>query len=273
MRFGITGLFLIFSLHLIRSQKGVELGGWVGVSHYFGDLNNLYRLNEPGISFGAIGRYNLDSRLSAQVLLNYARLRGSDSKSNNQFDIRRNLSFFSDVVEICPSFSLNFFPIIHGKADQGISPHLMAGFSIFYHDPKTRYNDKTYQLRQLGTEGQPTNQEYSIISGAWLIGTGVKVDLSYRWSINVDLNARFAFTDYLDDVSKTYPNFGTIAIERGPVAVALSDPSIPSITGEKIGRAGFQRGDSKEKDMFVTLGVGLLYYFGRLDCPPLSRPE
>ncbi|MCC6815548.1 MAG: outer membrane beta-barrel protein [Saprospiraceae bacterium] len=274
MRSLIRLCILIFLVNFeITAQKGVELGAWMGISHYFGDLNNLYRLNEPGLAGGFIGRYNIDSRLSTQLLMNYTRIRGNDSKSSNLFDQRRNLSFYSDIVEICPSLVLNFFPVIHGRSDYGFSPHLTAGFSIFYHDPKIKYNGEPYHLRELGTEGQPSNQEYSLISGGWLLGAGMKLDLNYRWSINVDLNARFAFTDYLDDVSKTYPNFGTLLTERGPVSVALSDPSIPSANGEKIGKTGFQRGDSKERDMFVTLGIGMLYYFGRLDCPTISHPE
>ncbi|NOT37015.1 MAG: outer membrane beta-barrel protein [Saprospiraceae bacterium] len=274
MRFRIGGLIIYLCLaSSLYAQKGVEIGGWIGASHYFGDLNNLYRLNEPGLAGGLIGRYNIDTRLSTQLLFNYARLRGDDSKSNNLFDRRRNLSFFSDVIEICPSISLNFFPIIHGRPENGISPHITTGLSLFYHEPKANYQGQTYRLRSLGTEGQPTNQEYNSIAAAWFIGTGVKLDISYRWSINIDLNVRYAFSDYLDDVSQTYPNYGTLQSERGTIAVALSDPSIPSITGEKVGRTGFQRGDSKDSDMFVTVGVGLLYFFGRLDCPSISHPE
>lgn len=274
MKFSIGGFILCILVGSgLSAQRGAEIGAWAGASHYFGDINNLYRLNEPGLAGGLIGRYNFDSRLSAQVLFNYARIRGNDSKSRNLFDQRRNLSFFSDILEICPSISLNFFSIVHGRSDMNITPHMTTGISVFYHDPKTKFQNKIYQLRELGTEGQPQNQEYNAISAAWLIGAGAKIDLTYRWSLNFDLNLRLAFTDYLDDVSKTYPNFGNLQTERGLVAVELSDPSIPSATGEKIGRSGFQRGDSKDRDMFATMGVGLLYFFGRLDCPRISHPE
>ncbi|MEO6189759.1 MAG: DUF6089 family protein [Saprospiraceae bacterium] len=270
-RIHIVLLIIFTSFEAIHAQKGTELGGWIGASHYFGDLNNLYRLNEPGLAGGIIARYNVNSRLSPQIMLNCARVRAHDSKSSNLFDRRRNLSFYSDIFEICPSLSFNFFPFVHGKSYLGASPHLITGLSIFYFNPKADYQGKSYALRNLGTEGQPKNQEYSSISAAWLVGFGIKVDLSYRWSLNVDLNTRISFTDYLDDVSGTYPNLASVQIEHGSIAVALSDPSIPGINGEKIGRQGFQRGDGKDKDMFASFGVGLLYFFGRLDCPKISN--
>lgn len=261
---------LITSIH---AQRGTEIGSWIGFSHYFGDLNNLYRLNEPGLAGGLIARYNINSRVAPQIMFNYSRLRAHDSKSTNLFDIRRNLSFFSDVFEVSPSISFNFFSFVHGKTPFGLSPHLIAGMSFFYFNPKAEYQGEIYSLRSLGTEGQPQNQEYSSFNAAWLLGLGLKIDLSYSWSINIDLDARMTFTDYLDDVSKTYPNQGSLLAERGPIAVALSDPSIPGPNGEKIGQTGFQRGDSNDKDMFATIGIGLLYYFGRLDCPRISNPD
>lgn len=271
-RFIFIALSFCLGFCKLSGQKGVEIGTWLGVSNYFGDLNNLYRLNEPGLAGGLIARYNLNNRVSPQILLNYSRLRAHDSKSSNLFDRRRNLSFFSDVIELSPSISFNFFPFIHGKAENSITPHLITGFSFFYFNPKAEYLGQAYNLRSLGTEGQSSNQEYGAISAAWLVGLGLKIDLNYHYSLNIDFNARLAFTDYLDDVSTSYPNLANLQSTRGPIAVALSDPSIPGSKGEKIGTQGFQRGDSKDKDMFTTLGVGLLYYFGRLDCPKISNP-
>ena len=102
-----SSLFLFLPL-LSTSQKGFELGAWLGAAHYFGDLNNLYRLNEPGVAGGLIGRYNYNTRVSTRLQLNYMRIRGNDSKSSNAFDLRRNLSFFSDIIELAPSMQFHF---------------------------------------------------------------------------------------------------------------------------------------------------------------------
>lgn len=274
-----TGIFslvvLVIGLNAgdLYGQKGNELGGWIGAAHYFGDLNNLYRLNEPGLAFGGIARHNFNTRFSIQMQLNYARLRGNDHRSSNSFDIRRNLGFYTDVIEINPALCLNFFEYIHGQQGYQISPYMTGGFSVFRFDPRRNVNGNAYLLREIGTEGQVSGQEYGTISGAWTFGAGVKFDLNYRWSINAEINTRLVFTDYLDDVSKQYPDVGQLLLEKGADAAFLSDPSIPDENNQKIGVKGFQRGDSKENDMFITAGVHLLYYFGRLDCPRISVPH
>ncbi len=254
-------------------QKGFEVGAWAGAAHYFGDLNNLYRVNEPGLAGGLLGRYNFDTRLSVRMQLNYLRLRGNDSKSTNAFDLRRNLSFFSNVIEIAPAMEFNFFTLKHGSQDHFITPYMYAGFSVFHFSPQAELNGQIYSLREMGTEGQLPGQEYNEISTAWLIGGGVKIDVSYSWSINIDLGYRRANTDFLDDVSGFYPDYNELRINRGDIAVELSDRSIANIDQQKIGIPGTQRGDSGEKDAFVSFGINLVYYFGKLRCPEISTPR
>ncbi len=268
----ILGMFLLLPLSLL-SQRGFEIGAWAGAAQYFGDLNNLYRINEPGLAGGLIGRYNFDTRLSARMQLNYLRIRGNDSKSTNAFDLRRNLSFYSNIIEIAPSLEFNFFTLKHGSRDNYITPYMFAGFSVFHFSPQAEYNGETYSLRELGTEGQLPGQEYNEISTAWLIGGGVKFDVSYSWSLNIDLGYRRTNTDFLDDVSGFYPDYTELRINRGDIAVELADRSIANIDQQKIGITGTQRGDHKENDAFLSLGINLVYYFGKLRCPDLSTPR
>ena len=65
-------LSLLFSLTTMKAQQGWELGGWVGGSHYFGDLNTNFNLSRPGLALGAIGRYNFNNRLSIKMNINYS---------------------------------------------------------------------------------------------------------------------------------------------------------------------------------------------------------
>ncbi len=150
---------------------------------------------------------------------------------------------------------------------------MYGGFSIFHFSPKAELNGEVYSLREMGTEGQLPGQEYNEIGTAWLIGGGVKFDISNNWSINVDLAYRLSRTDYLDDVSGFYPDYGELLINRGDIAVQLSDRSIENADQTKIGRSGTQRGDAKENDAFISLGINLVYYFGKLRCPPISYPK
>lgn len=92
------------------------------------------------------------------------------------------------------------------------------GFSVFQYSPKRSVDGTVYRLREIGTEGQVTGQEYGPISGAWTFGLGAKFDLNYRWSVQFDINARIAFTDYLDDVSTVYPDVNQLGNQKGAIA-------------------------------------------------------
>ena len=93
------------------AQKGFELGGWLGASNYFGDLNTNFRITDPGPAAGIIGRYNFDNRISARMGLNYGYVYASDNNSNNAFELSRNLNFKSHIIDLTGGFEFNFFSI------------------------------------------------------------------------------------------------------------------------------------------------------------------
>ncbi|MEM8906241.1 MAG: DUF6089 family protein, partial [Bacteroidota bacterium] len=213
-----------------------------------------------------IGRYNFNNRLCLKMSANYVSISADDVNSSNSFERARNLNFNSDVFDGTFQFEFNFLPYNHGSRDEFFTPYLFAGFSILHFNPKTELNGETYELRTFGTEGQFRGEEYYSIAGALTTGLGLKIDLSYRWSINIELTTRKLFTDYIDDVSGTYPDMDDLESLRGPIAVALSDRSMTT-EGIRIGEEGRQRGNGRQNDNYTTLGIGLLYYFGSLPCP------
>jgi hypothetical protein len=91
--------------------------------------------------------------------------------------------------------------------------------------------------------------------------------------MQIDLSARLLGTDFLDDVSGTFPGEREIRDLRTvdvDVAVALSDRSIPSDQFPQIGEPGRQRGNGRNNDSFAHLTVGMYYYFGHVTCPRIS---
>jgi len=68
-------------------------------------------------------------------------------------------------------------------------------------------------------------------------------------------------------VSTTYPNLERLEVIRGPEARLLSDRSLV----EGIAEEGRQRGDSKGNDRYAFIGVSFMKYFGRLECPKISK--
>lgn len=253
------------------AQRGWEVGGWLGASNYFGDLNTNYDLM-PGLAGGAIARYNFNERVCFKLSANYGQLAADDANSDNPFEQARNLRFESIVADGAAQIEFNFLPYFHGSKDQFFTPYLFGGVGFFYFNPKTEYEGELVELRPLGTEGQFKGEEYFSTAGSLVYGGGFKVDLSYEWSLNFMISGRKLFTDYLDDVSTVYPDPDDLENLRGQIAIDLSNRSIP-ISGvpDTLGEQGQQRGDASNKDTYVFVGVGLVYYFGDLRCPEYGR--
>lgn len=255
-----------------QAQMGWELGGWGGVSYYFGDLNTSYSLSTPGPAAGAAARWNFNNRVCLKFSGNIGYVSADDANSSNSFEQARNLHFRSLIFDGTGQFEFNFLPYNHGSRDEFYTPYLFAGFSVFNFNPQAEYQGEWVDLRPLGTEGQFRGEEYFTTVGAFAIGGGFKIDLSYRWSINAEISARRLFTDFVDDVSGTYPDMDDLEALNGQIAVDLSDRSIVGANEIPIGQTGRQRGSDNGNDIVIFAGVGLMYYFGDIRCPTYSRP-
>lgn len=251
----------------LSAQKGQEIGAYLGTSFYYGDLNTSLMIQQPGPAAGIFVKRNFNNRISLRGGLNYARVGASDSNSTNNFEKNRNLSFKSNIFDFTGGLEFNFMPHDHGSVDAWYTPYLFAGFSVFYYNPTTEINGDKYSLRKLGTEGQDFGQEYSAISGAFTLGAGFKWDIGHDVSLLAELTFRSLFTDYLDDVSTTYPNFSALESRHGQIAVDLSDRSLV----DGIGVEGRQRGNSANNDNYLVFGIGITKYFGQIECPRISH--
>lgn len=254
-----------------HSQKGWEVGGWLGASVYFGDLNTNYYLKKPGPAGGLNVRYNYNNRIATKGSINYFHIRADDADSRNYYEEMRNLNFNTNIIEINGQMEFNFLPYTHGSSDEFFTPYLALGASLFYFDPRTSLivNDEemTFSLREHGTEGQLVGEEYFELSGALCISGGFKWDINADWSFNIEIGSRLVFTDYLDDVSGQFPDFNALGQLRTPIAVDLSNRALV----DGIAQEGRQRGNSRDNDTYNFVGIGIMKYFGRLECPKISN--
>lgn len=248
-------------------MRGFELGGWLGASNYFGDLNTNWRLTRVHLSGGLGARYNFNDRLSFKLGATVGQISAYDSDSRNVYEQNRNLSFKSILIDGTGQLEFNFLPYVHGHRDYFFTPYVFLGASVYHFNPRAELDGKWYNLLQYGTEGQFRGEEYSTTQGALAYGLGFKVDLSYRWSVNIELGGRKLFTDYLDDVSGVYADVRDIRAQRGEIGAMLADRS----PEPKIGLPGRQRGNGKNNDMYAFLTVGVMYYFGEIHCPEFLR--
>lgn len=259
-------LFLSINFFQLKAQEGWEIGGFAGVATYYGDLNPKFSFRAPGPAFGVLARKNFDGRICLRISGSFANVWGADRFSKGAFEKARNLSFNSNIFEAAGIIEFNFQDFrTNTRDDEKVAPYIMAGIGLLYFNPTTTYNGVRYNLRNMGTEGQARGEEYRPVTGAFILGGGIKIEQDPSISWNIEIGYRSSFTDYLDDVSGVYADPNLVSGYHGDVAARLADRSIE--IGERIGRPGRQRGDSKAKDSYLFLTVGISYQFFQLSCP------
>lgn len=275
-------LILIVSLPIISfAQNAIvqegEFGIGIGAAHYFGDLNTRAKLNRPKLATGIFFRKNFSNYVALRISGNFAQLGYSDIyNTQNEFMHRRNLSFNTNVWELGLQGDFNFYKFMPGEEDFRFTPYITFGVSVFSYDPYAYLNGQKYYLRTLGTEGQgstqyPDRKPYSSMALALPFGVGFKYSINARTNLGVEVVYRFTNTDYLDDVSKTYvdPSVFPPNPDGTPnPALLLSDRSYE--TGTPIGVKGLQRGNSQNKDAFVTALFYVSFNLQSYHCPTVK---
>ena len=207
---------LIFLLAITNICKGQEWQAefMAGVSGYNGDLTQqriAVKELRPAFTFNL--KYNSGDYFNVRAGIAYARVAGDD-KNNTHADLKsRNLSFRSDILELNVMAEINLL-----DPEEYIAyPYLMGGFGLFHFNPFTTDKDnKKIYLQPLSTEGEglkeyPGRKKYSLIQFCLPVGIGWKWKINEKWDISYELGFRVLFTDYLDDVSKTYVNLTVLA--------------------------------------------------------------
>ncbi len=99
-------------------------------------------------------------------------------------------------------------------------------------------------LTDLGTE-----KEYKTTILNIPFGVGLKFRLNSRFNLNLDYTARYAFTDYLDDVSGNYR--------------ASYDNELQEYASNPTNRDRERRGNSSRNDFYSFASISLHYNFGK----------
>ncbi len=264
-------VFFTLSLLLLANNafaQHSEVGLWIGSGTYLGDLNTNYDMTKTRPGFGAVYRYTLNDYIMLKAGVGFTRLVGNDASSKNPYQEARNLNFRSNLIEVSGQIDLHFQKYIIGSAKHAFTPYLTTGLALFYFNPRTSYEGETYNLHELGTEGQQNSdytgrKPYKLIQPAIPFGGGIKYWMRKGWNFYVEIAYRKTFTDYIDDVSSTFTD--TYLLGDGTIAAELSDRS--DEVGEPIGEIGKQRGFLTDKDGYIMTNVGVTYTLFNRACP------
>ena len=266
-------LLIFFAGSDIIAQRS-DIGLFLGLAKYKGELSNSFftpRFLHP--AFGAYYRDNFNKHWSFRIGATIAKVSGDDVYSKYDFEVNRNLSFSSSLQEIEGRFEFNFTPYELGNYNYLFTTFMFSGMSVFHFNPKAELRGEEIELQPLGTEGQnlyADRRPYSLYSAALLFGGGIKIN-GDNIGFTIEMGVRRAYTDYLDDVSTTYPDPVKLLSVDGPDAVALSDRTLGY---DPFLNEGKKRGNSNDPDWYMFTGVSAYIGIGnkfKYSCKPFHR--
>ena len=249
----ISSLTEAQSFYSARRERSLILSGGLGTSTYYGDLANTNAYIKANPNVNAALQYFLTNRIGARVELNWFTLAGDDKDANGGGRVERNLSFQSSNFELSAVGMINLFT--HGDRfyrRPGINIYGFAGVGLLYFNPKaTDQLGNSVSLQPLKTEGV----SYSLVAPVIPFGLGVRFKVTPMFNLSIEAGFRKTFTDYLDDVSTTYP--GASSFNGDAQAIYFSDRRVdPSVNGT----AGGIRGNSNSLDSYLLLNAKVEYY-------------
>lgn len=280
-------LFIILLLLPLSvfSQKKLNLTLLGGFTNYTGDLQEKrFTLDQSGIGLGAGLALELKPKLLLRGQLAFGRISAHDQYSQRPLNKQRNLSFKSKIYDASLVLDYSFFDLQINRA----TPYVFIGGNLFRFNPYTYDSSgRAVALAGLGTEGQglaayPDRKPYKIIQIGIPLGVGVRFRITDNAYLGYEIGLRKTFTDYIDDVSKTYVDENLLIAERRRRAAEmafrsdeLKDNTLPYPPANTI------RGGEKYKDWYyfsgITLSIGITNADGRLfgkkirrgsiDCP------
>jgi len=286
-----------FSVHGQYNARTSQIGISIGSSSFLGDLGGARTIGRTSVydldllstrpSVGIYFKQTMGARFALRFNGVYARVWGSDALTNAKTPAAgagwhryyRNLSFRSYIIEASVVGEMNLLSFEPGSMKRRWTPYIFGGIGAFRFDPKANIGGQWVRLQPLGTEGQgliqyPQKKKYSLIQLAFPVGAGIKTNLNSHYVLGFEVGHRFTSTDYIDDVSTTYPDpafyYANYSPQQAALASSLSDRS----SGEYPNKTapGQQRGDPSNRDSYFLTGVTLTYIFSttrgsRYSCP------
>ena len=234
-----------------------------GGMNYIGDLNNQSALTIPRLAAGVGLRYRIDNRWALRGEVSYGSV-----ACEEDYNKLRNLSFKSDIWELSALAEFNFAPFGPGATERLWTPYIFGGLGVFHFNPMAKYTlgdgeEMWAELQPLRTEGQGSSEYsdrklYPLTQICVPFGVGIKCRLGKAFSLAAEYGFRMTWTDYLDDVSKTYVGSALIMqnSDDGALAAQLADRSGEVVEGY-VNAVGIKRGDDALNDWYAYFHVSV----------------
>lgn len=175
-------LTFIFSNKIYSQEYKYEIGGAVGTSSYMGDVNKPNLFLNPGLSGGALFRYNMTFNWSVKFNLIAGNVSGSSIDTGSKLPFEKEAVFNRNFADLGAQIEFNFLPYSDKYTYIGTrpyTPYVFAGTGVTYADGNSRFIGLNIPF-----------------------GVGVKYKLKNRLNIGLELSLRKLFGDDFDVTDK-----------------------------------------------------------------------
>jgi hypothetical protein len=227
MRFYTVLFLVLFSPFFMQSQT-YEIGGFLGMANYIGDVGKTTYIAPATPVFGGLFKWNRSPRHSFRGSITFAQIQGDDSKSKDAKRVERGYKFENSLVELTLGLEYTFWEFSMYSGQPAHTPYLFTGISYFrYNSLAKRSDDVIIENGKAGSVAIP-------------MVVGYKATLGTNFVIAAEIGARYTFTDNLDG----------------------SNPN--KVKGEFQDNLSF--GNINNNDWYVFTGITLTFTFGRKPC-------
>jgi hypothetical protein len=270
-----------------------EAGISIGPSNFLGDLGGT---QGKGTSFlkdnnfsmtkfmiGAYAGYYPNEWLGFRLALNYGTLEADDAIIKGKGGLEearkiRNSNFRSRITELM--LLAEVYPTVLLENEPSdvflkLRPYGVIGVGFFKYKPQGTdpATGEWVDLQPLHTEGQgfpeyPNSKDYKLMQLNVPMGFGAKYFVSETVNLSLEILHRVTFTDYLDDVSKTYVDpasfYNNLPLAQAQLAERMANKSLMQSNGTRFA-TGDKRGTETNNDGYYSINFKLGFRLGQGD--------
>lgn len=201
----LTFFSLIFSTLTIQAQRNYfELGGFIGVANYQGDLaESDVEIGETKASLGAVVRVHYSDKLFFKGNVYYGQVTGDDANAKDKGLQNRNWRFKADLLEL--AINAEYAPFGKPRFNNAgifrfqVNPYVFGGVGITFANDNLDVSQSGIPLERFPVPfPEPDDRDNFLVIPA---GLGLRIDFTQWTTLAGEWGWRYAFSDYIDGVS------------------------------------------------------------------------
>lgn len=191
-------LFVLALPLLLAAQKSKEIGGFVGISQYQGDLSpSPIAANESKLALSGVYRYLFNSKFGIKGTVSWAQISGADKNKENYIRSERDWSMRSNIFELAVHSEWNFFGTERynstGLFNRQYTPFISLGLGA-------AFTNRTLTVPSEDRRKIPEPEDVTTFLVV-PITAGLRLDVTQDFVVTAEFGTRATFSDYIDGVS------------------------------------------------------------------------